>query len=786
MSDEPLNSKVGLDITDYQNSISEMQRGIRVLESNFRANAAALGDWAQNASGLEMRIDSLTGQIDLQQKKVAALKEIYAKVAEEKGANSKAAQDLEIRINKETEKLNKLDAELSTSQTALEGMGSESADAGEKVEDLGKKEEETSEKTGKFSGAMDALQGVAKAAIGVIAGLAAAVAGVTTAVAALVLKSSEAAGELSDLSAKTGLTTTQLQEMAYVGEQLGVSTETMTGSMAKIIRSMDDARSGSGEMSDAFNALGVSVTDQNGNLRDSQTVWQEALAALGEMSNSSERDALAMQIFGKSAQELNPLIKAGADEINKLTEEANKNGAVMSEDAVSGLAAFDDKLAGLKMGLQGTLGTLASAFLPMFDPLLGQAQGWMQEFSGIVTGSGGDFGKMAEGLGGLVTEIVNSIAGQLPALMQTGMTIIQSILNAIIAALPTLVPAAVGIITSLVQFLIQNIPLIFQAGIDLVMGLINGIVPQLPMILTMAVQMIVTLIQGIAEALPQLLEMAATILPEIIIALIEALPMLIEAAIQLILALVDGLVTALPILIEYIPEIIQSVLDAILTALPILLEAAVELISTLISGLTEAIPMLIEMAPDIIVAVFDALIEALPMIAEAAVELVTTLITGIGDMLPELGQAALDIIDALVNGIDWQKLLDMGTDMVNGIWDGIKTTWDTLTSNVGELFTGLIDWLKKLLGIASPSKVFSDIGSNMALGIGVGFANSFKGVRSQINGALGTFGASMSPVFVGAGAGGRVVNFNQYNKNYNDLDYRKIAIQVKKVLDYER
>jgi len=197
-------------------------------------------------------------------------------------------------------------------------------------------------------------------------------------VTALVVSTAGAADELAELADKTGLTTTQLQEFKYIGEQTGTSLETVTGSLAKVVRSMDAAaRTGKGPAAEAFAALGVSVAGVDGELRSSQDVFGEVLDALGGVGNETERDALAMAIFGKSAQELNPLIKAGSDGIAEMSGQAHDLGAVMSEEAVAGLAGLNDMIAGLKLGFQGWAGTLASGFVPIFREVIGSVQEFM-------------------------------------------------------------------------------------------------------------------------------------------------------------------------------------------------------------------------------------------------------------------------------------------------------------------------------------------------------------------------------------------------------------------------
>lgn len=391
MSDQPeIGGKIALDTTDFKTAIATANREIRVIESGFRASAAALGDWSKDAGGLEQRMKALTQQIGLQQSKVSALQGEYERVAAEKGATSRAAQDLQIKLNRETETLNKMKGELNGTQGALDQMGQESQDTGRQVEELGRKEEATASATDRLRSVTGALGGALKVGVAAVAGLAAAAVGATAAIGGIVLKAADTAGELVDLSEKTGITTTRLQELGYAGDQLGVGAETITGSMARLVRSMSDARDETsdyaeaqakaaaegkafdgdlGDRAKAFDTLGVAITDANGELRSNEDVFADVLAALGGVANETERDALAMELFGKSAQELNPLIKAGAGELARLSDEAHQVGAVMSEENVASLEEFGDELASLKAGFQGVLGELAAAVLPAFREL---------------------------------------------------------------------------------------------------------------------------------------------------------------------------------------------------------------------------------------------------------------------------------------------------------------------------------------------------------------------------------------------------------------------------------
>ena len=194
--------------------------------------------------------------------------------------------------------------------------------------------------------------GVAFAAIG-----AAAISG-AKALTDMSVNAAAYADNMITASSVTGLSTESLQAYNYAADLVDVSMETMTKSMAKQVKSMASARDGSKAYAEAYKQLGVSVTDANGQLRDSETVYWECIDALGAIENETERDALAMQLFGKSAQELNPLIAQGSEGIAALTEEAKAMGAVMSEESLAKLGAFDDSIQRLSAGSEAAKNAL--------------------------------------------------------------------------------------------------------------------------------------------------------------------------------------------------------------------------------------------------------------------------------------------------------------------------------------------------------------------------------------------------------------------------------------------
>lgn len=227
-----------------------------------------------------------------------------------------------------------------------------------------------------------------------LVGLGTAAAGAAVGLGVMFMKSVDAAGALVDLSAKTGLSVETLQELSFIGDQIGVSSDTMTGSLAKLTRAMNSARDGTGAQADAFKTLGISVKNQDGSLRDARTVWLESIKALGQIQNETDRDAVAMQLFGRSAQDLNPLIKTSASELEAMTKQAHDMGAIMSTEDATALDNIGDKMSAFGNAVKGIAGRIAGKFVPAATQMVNSIEKFAssKQFQEII-------GKIADAVG---------------------------------------------------------------------------------------------------------------------------------------------------------------------------------------------------------------------------------------------------------------------------------------------------------------------------------------------------------------------------------------------------
>ena len=220
-------------------------------------------------------------------------------------------------------------------------------------------------------------------------GLSTAAAGVTAAIGALTVKSGTWADEMNTMSKKYSISTQDLQKYSAAAELVDVSVETIAKTHVKLEKSMASAAKGTGSQAEAFKALGVSVVDSNGELRNADDVWQETIEKLGEMTNETERDVVAQQLLGKSASELNPLIEDGGETYKRVSETLQKYGLdFIDQETLDRANEFRDELDTIKaIGLVTfqSIGTQLAGYLaPAIEKVvewIGKLANWMSQLS---------------------------------------------------------------------------------------------------------------------------------------------------------------------------------------------------------------------------------------------------------------------------------------------------------------------------------------------------------------------------------------------------------------------
>lgn len=463
-------------------------------------------------------------------------------------------------------------------------------------------------------------------------------------------------------SQKLGISSTKFQEYDYVMRIAGTSMNNMQMGMKTLTNQLDNAKNGSADAIDKFKALGLSMDDIKNMTREE--VFEAAIKGFQNMSESTERAALANDIFGRSGQELTPLFNMTNEETQKLIDTANQYGMVMSEDAVNASATFQDSLTTMTTTMSGLKNNMLSQFLPSFSMV-------MDGLSAVFAGDDSGLGKIDEG--------VNSFVENLNKVM------------------PRVIEIGGRILTTLIKSISSNLPKLLKQG--------SGVLKEL--------------ISGIVVALPSLLESAILIVEMIGSALIDNAGMLLDSAISLIGKLGDSLVKNAPVVIPAIVSLITTIITTLTSPdnLNAFIQGALMLIMALADGIVIALPQLVGIIPQVIVNLTQALIENFPMVLETVLYLIGALAIALLSALASLGGSSLEeVVDGL--GDIFMAIANWGKSVISwfkNIGSNIKSGVTTFFSNVGSFFsTGFQNIREKVSeGLEAVKTKFTSIFENV-------------------------------------------------------------------------
>lgn len=265
------------------------------------------------------------------------------------------------------------------------------------------------------------------------------------------------------------------------------------------------------------------------------------------------------------------------------------------------------------------------------------------------------------------------------------------------------------------------------------------------------IPVIQTAINGVLNALPKILQEITARLPQFLTQIMQTiigmLPTLISMVIKLAIDIINALAKALPTII---PQLITAIIDGILQLLDnvdTLIDCGIQLTYALIDGLIRALPVLVEKAPIIIAKLVAALIRALPRLVSFAMTIPMKIWTGISKQIPTLIKNAPKIIKNTVNALKsgLPEFAKVGINMVKGIWNGAKEMKQWAIDRIKGLGKSILNGMKKVLGIKSPSKEFAIIGKFSMLGYTEGLEKMQPELDKAINGMF-----NLSPTITGS------------------------------------
>ena len=419
--------EIGGDTTKLTDSLKGIDKSLKNTQSQLKDVDKLLKLDPKNTDLLKQKQELLAKQVKTTKERLEELKKAQAQM----DANG---------VDKNSEQYKALQREIEATEQDLKKAQDAAKDFGSV---LSQQLKSAGEDFKKFS---DDTRAMSTAAAGLAAGM------VTMAVNA-----GKTADDLLTLSRNTGFSVEELQKMQYASDLVDVSMDQMTGSVQKLTKQMANG-------SDAFDTLGVSITDENGNMRDAVDVWYDSLQALSKVENGTERDQIAMELFGKSAMDLSGIVDDGGQALKDFGQEAEDMGLILDEEGVQNAAKFNDELDKLKNQAGQAFLEAGAALADSLLPMLGQLA---ESISGIIIW----FSDLDGGTQTLILTILGLVAAISPiAGIISGICTIGGVLTAVTAPMAGIflaIAGAVAVVIAIGVTLYQNWDTIKQKAVEM-------------------------------------------------------------------------------------------------------------------------------------------------------------------------------------------------------------------------------------------------------------------------------------------------------------------------------
>lgn len=566
----------------------------------------------------------------------------------------------------------------------------------------------------------------------------------------------------------------QLDDTSKTTKNLGESVEQ---SESKLSKFGDVAKKVGQAAADIFAALGKAAIDTG------KKIWEMSneVAAAGD---SIDKTSQKIGISAESYQEWGYVFERCGANVDNLQAGMKTLSGVITE-AANGSDKATAKLAAVGLTLDDLNGKSQDEQLSIVIAKLQE----MKSGAERTAAASGLLGKSAVDM----AAVLNTSAEDTQALKDEAHEYGMIMSNEAVAASATFEDSLTkmnhtitGLKNNMIGALLPSITLVMDAVTDLIAGKENA-GQAMDEAMTSLGNTLNNGLSEIVKKVPIFLSAAKTLVLSLAKGIIDNLPEIVKAALEVVVELAKGIVDALPELLPALVECIATITDTLTSPsmLSEILDTALNLLITLSDGLIDAIPQLVDATIQIIENLIRFLVEPqnIAKIINAGIRVTMALQTGLLNALPKLAEGALKLVLAIGDTIVHTDWLQVGKNIVDGLWDGLKRSWSSLQEWFNNAVNGLVDGIKGWLGIHSPSKVFAGIGDFMALGLGEGFTKSMTAVNKDIANAIPTDfdieptinGSAPQKAFNGNTQTESKIVFmmnieNFYNQNKQDLD----------------
>lgn len=603
------------------------------------------------------------------------------------------------------------------------------------------------------------------------------------------------AGSVKAFQRVAGGSVEQVSGLRGAMQLSGVDTDKASGALTIFSKTLGNARGDAAKTAKLNQELGGSFLDAAGNVKPMSDILPGLADKFKSLPDGPERAALATQLFGRSGVQMLPFLSKGSEGIAELTDKAKSLGLTLDDTSMRVFADAKKSAREYQAATQGLSATLGQNLVPVLDglqnvyrqallPIIQSATSFLAAHREQFLKVGDSISQFAGVVGGVVSRVISAIApmaGQLfsgfagtfskigplftSLATSLGPVIGQVIklagsvspLSLILSGLQPIIPALVGAVQTLVVALgpalmsvISALMPVFAQLAQIVSGILLQAVRLLVPIIVQLAQVLGPLLGTVIQALVPIITMLANVLSVIFTAvspLITAIFQLIAPFLQLIPVLVSLIGPILTPLIQLLVALLQPILALVQPILSLLVPAltlVTQVLATVISWIVQAIAWFVRLvtgnqqAGAQFMAVWSNIMGFFGAVGAWFAGIWNGLVAGARNGWNQIVSFFQGIPGAIlrifVGAGTW--LLSVGSQIVAGIRAGIQGAWNNLVSWFSGLFGNLIGIAKKILGIASPSTVFAEIGTNTMLGYAQGIADTTGVVQDAVTTAL--------------------------------------------------
>ncbi|WIC90165.1 tape measure protein [Arthrobacter phage VroomVroom] len=557
-----------------------------------------------------------------------------------------------------------------------------------------------------------------------------------------------------------------------------------------------------GGNAETFKSVGMVMTQTAGAGKLTTENWNQLADAIPGASGPLQD---AMRKNGAFTGNFRDAMAAGeitAEEFNAAIAELGNDPVAV--EAAKSTKTFEGAIGNLEATITGGLMSALDALKPGITGainLLSTGLGTAFTAAGTAisnfTGGGGLDGLMAKlaPIGDMISGAFTQLAPVFASLVPQILTLVSSLspLSLIFQALQPVIPSLIATLTQLgmavgtilgtaisaVTPIISQLVTILSSTFVAIMPAVNAMLitlgnafmtlaPVIGQVLTQVGSLVVSLVGSLAPILTQLVSAVMPMVVSIFGSVVNAIGPLITTimgvlipVIQALLPVVTTVFSAVAAIVTSVMQIIQGVIQVVTGIISGNWSSVWQGIQNIAQGVWSAIGAIISGAISVVQSVIGAALNIISSLWSGAWSRISSFLSGVWSSITSAVSAGVGNVVSFFSSLPGKilgalgglagTLLQAGRDAIQGFINGITGMAGSVISAITSTITNALpDFVKKALGIHSPSRVFMALGKHTADGMALGITKGAKGVQRAADGLVPKAPRIGIPSFAGA------------------------------------